>query len=56
MSREQIEKRLQELLQEHEKAVALQLRLEGAIAVLRELLAHEESPADAADNSGAVAG
>jgi hypothetical protein len=43
MSREQLEKRLQELLQEHEKAVALQLRLEGAIAVLRELLAAEGS-------------
>jgi hypothetical protein len=43
MTREQIEKRLQELLQEHEKAVALQLRLEGAIAVLRELLAAQES-------------
>jgi hypothetical protein len=44
MSRAELEKRLIELTEEHQKAVVMQYRLEGAIAVLRELLAQVAEP------------
>ena len=52
MSRADLEKRLIELTEEHQKAMLLQYRLEGAIAVLRELLTQEERVEVPRDGSG----
>jgi hypothetical protein len=52
MSRADLEKRLIELTEEHQRAMLLQYRLEGAIAVLRELLAQEERVEVPRDGSG----